>query len=230
MADKQVAIAGEIYDVNARADHDMGYQIPPAEFEKMLEEAGMSRADAKTARAKLFDEGFQMARAWATPKRDELRAGGLGAGYIDGMIAIVRREMLEAVGLPFVRSMEGEGAETQDKVARRIKKGEGVPTFPKVDKDTGLPDYEEFQEVALSIAQWVQVEDEKTGESMQGCLDDPYVDYEDLTVARGTVVDKALGMLIKGPAKLGDLANICEGGVLQTMPGIEVWRDRKSVV
>ena len=120
--------------------------------------------------------------------------------------------------------MEGEGAETQDKVARRIKKGEGVPTFPKVDKDTGLPDYEEFQEVALSIAQWVQVEDEKTGESMQGCLDDPYVDYEDLTVARGTVVDKALGMLIKGPAKLGDLANICEGVVLQTMSGIEVWR------
>ena len=83
--------------------------------------------------------------------------------------------------------------------------------------DTGLRDYEEFQEVALAIAQWVQVEDEKTGESMQGCLDDPYVDYEDLSVARGTVLDKALGMLIKGPAKLGDLANICEGGVLQTM-------------
>ena len=66
VADKQVAIAGEIYDVNARADHDMRYQIPPAEFERMLEEARMSRGDAKTARAALFAEGFQMARAWRT--------------------------------------------------------------------------------------------------------------------------------------------------------------------
>ena len=114
--------------------------------------------------------------------------------------------------MPFVRSMEGEGAEPQEKVARRIKEGKGVPTFPKVDKDTGLPDYEEFYEVALAIAQWVQVEDEKTGESMQGCLEDPYVEYEDLSLARGTLLDKALSMLIKGPAKLGDLANICEGG------------------
>ena len=104
MADKQVAIAGEIFDVNASADHDMWYQIPAAEFEKMLEEAGMTRDGAKTARS-LFAEGFQMARSWAAPQREELRKSGLGAGYIDGMIAIVRREMLDAVGLPFVRSM-----------------------------------------------------------------------------------------------------------------------------
>ena len=31
-------------------------------------------------------------------------------------------------------------------------------------------------------------------------------------------------MLLKGPAQLGDLANICEGYILQTMSGIEVWR------
>ena len=165
-----------------------------------------------------------MARSWAAPQREELRKSGLGAGYIDGMVAIVRREMLDAVGLPFVRSMEGEGAEPQEKVARRIKEGKGVPTLPKVDKDTELPEFEEFQEVALAIAQWVQVEDEKTAESMQGCLDDPYVDFEDLSVARGTLIDKALGMLLKGPAKLGDLAHICEGGVLQTMSGMELWR------
>ena len=76
--------------------------------------------------------------------------------------------MLEAVGLKFVRTMEGEGDDSDAKVARRIKKGEGIPTFPKVDKATGLPDYEEFQEVALAITQWVQVEHEATGESMQG--------------------------------------------------------------
>ena len=51
MADKQVAIAGEIFDVNASADHDMRYQIPAAEFEKMLEEAGMTRDGAKTTRS-----------------------------------------------------------------------------------------------------------------------------------------------------------------------------------
>ena len=54
--------------------------------------------------------------------------------------------MLEAAGLKFVRAMEDEGDDYDAKVARRIKKGEGVPTFPKVDKATGLPDYEEFQE------------------------------------------------------------------------------------
>ena len=109
-----------------------------------------------------------MARAWAAPQREELRAAGLGAGYIDGMVAIVRREMLEAVYLSFVRTMEGEGDDSEAQVARRIKQGKGVPTFPKVDKATGLPDYEEFQEAALAIAQWVQVEHEGTGESMQG--------------------------------------------------------------
>ena len=224
MADRQVAIAGEVYEVNMEADHDLSYQIPSSEFDAMLEEAGMSAEDAKETRRKLYGEGFQMARAWAAPQRDELRKSGLGAGYIDGVVAIVRREMLEAVGLSFVRSMEGEGDDSDAKVARRIKKGEGVPTFPKVDKATGLPDYEEFQEVALAIAQWVQVEHEGTGESMQGCLDDPDVSFADLATARGTIIDKALGMLLKGPCKLGDLANICEGSILQTMSGIEVWR------
>ena len=96
----------------------------------MLEEAGMTAEDAKVARAKLYAEGYQMARAWAAPQRDELRKSGLGAGYIDGMIAIVRREMLEAVGLKFVRTMEGEGDDSDAKVARRIKKGEGYLHSP----------------------------------------------------------------------------------------------------
>ena len=57
MADKQVAIAGEIFDVNAGADHGMRYQIPAAEFEKMLEEAGMTRDGAKTTRSAVVRGG-----------------------------------------------------------------------------------------------------------------------------------------------------------------------------
>ena len=65
MADKQVAIAGEIFDVNASADHDMRYQIPAAEFEKMLEEAGMTRDGAKTARSgRLRSARSSVNRGW----------------------------------------------------------------------------------------------------------------------------------------------------------------------
>ena len=71
MADRQVAIAGEVYEVNMEADHDLNYQIPSSEFDAMLEEAGMTAEDAKVARAKLYAEGYQMARAWAAPQRDE---------------------------------------------------------------------------------------------------------------------------------------------------------------
>ena len=53
MADRQVAIAGEVYEVNMEADHDLNYQIPSSEFDAMLEEAGMAAEDAKVARAKL---------------------------------------------------------------------------------------------------------------------------------------------------------------------------------
>ena len=54
------------------ADHDLNYQIPSSEFDAMLEEEGMTAEDAKVARAKLYAEGYQMARAWAAPQRDEL--------------------------------------------------------------------------------------------------------------------------------------------------------------
>ena len=60
------------------ADHDLSYQIPSSEFEAMLEEAGVARGDTEGIRRKLYAEGFQMARAWAAPQREELRAAGLG--------------------------------------------------------------------------------------------------------------------------------------------------------
>ena len=63
--------------------------------------------------------------------------------YIDG-IAIVRRGMLDVAGLPLViiRSMGGEGAGPQNKIARKTKKGEGVSAFPKLDKEPRAQGYQ----------------------------------------------------------------------------------------
>ena len=63
----------------------------------------------------LFEHGYQNARAWANPQREELTDAGLRAGFLDGMIRAVQRDMVDAIGLPFVQAMGGEGEETPAK-------------------------------------------------------------------------------------------------------------------
>ena len=157
-----------------------------------------------------------------TPQRAEIIAAGIPSGYLDLVVEGLQVQMLEAVGNSFAAAMAGQGARPEHKIAEKIREVKGVPALTAPKKPGALPDLDAFEAEAQGIVTWVSSEDYNAGEAMQEVLDDPDIDYRG-RVADGSVLDRAINTLLRGPCKVGGLEAIIPSQASTSRSGLRLW-------
>jgi hypothetical protein len=230
-AQQQIVVAGQQIPIAVVVGANVYEHIAGPDLVPWMGEAGLVDEQLVGDTVVLFqDHGFDMPRAWANVRRQELIDLGIGPGYVSGLVDVMQTRMVQRCGASFVRLMEGS-VQTDEEVATRLLTAKHAPVIPSVTVETGFaPTPCQWEDTLVRVAGWVRPTSRELAEAVQAIADNEAVDAAALAVAYGDIRSLALGTVMRGQMGLGGIEKLLSGEVLRRGCGLEMMHEISKTV
>lgn len=197
-----VVVFGEQVVVEEVVGVSLVTHIEAVEMFELLQEAGMADAMATATSEKLVTAGFDMPSAWSEVQRSELLAVGVGAGYLNSVVAAFQKRSLAVCGQAFARVMVGSGSSVKSdaEIAAMIQRAKGAPQAPTVSEASGwAPEQVEWLDFLKQTANWLAPMDPQMAGAVRQIEKNFDVVETALQVPRLNIRSLALGAVLVSP-------------------------------
>ena len=225
-AQQQIVVGGENIVVKVVDAADLFARIEDDKIKQWLCAAGFVEGQYLEETLQAFNEnGFDLPNAWVAPVRSELIELNVGAGYVSGVIESFQKELVQQLGVVFVRKMQPGSVQTNQQIAAAILNAKHAPELPSVSVDTGyapLPDV--WRHSMESIEGWVRPQ------CVRQIQDNYAVADDELAVPIGSVISIALGTVLRGKCGLGEMRRVLPQAISARGDGLEMLRSIQGTV